>query len=139
MADGGHLYSHVTGRVIVEGEFQGLIEADFKIENDLGKYIEQGNEYATDHVHGVRKVSGKITKAWGLNSGYLWEWFDQKLQKDIEFLPTSAAATKSYTCSGCALKSLGSNIKAGGADALIIEADFEGLTFSSTDSHTIPP
>lgn len=137
MVQGGHPYNHCVGKVIVDNEFQGFVEADFKIESDLGKYVEQGNEYATDHVHGLRKVSGKLTRGWGMNTGYIWEWFDQKLQKTILFQP-NASGTKTYTCSGCAIKSIGSGIKAGSAEALMLDCDFEGLTFGSDDTHNIP-
>ena len=135
MADGGHTYNHCKGKVIVAGTVEGFIESDFKLEQDLGKLLVQGSEYAQDHVHGLRKVSGKLTKAWGLESGYLYDWMNDKEQKTIVFSP-DGTSDKTYTCSGCTIKGMGSDIKAGGSDALILDADFEGLSWSSNDDFT---
>ena len=132
MATGGHKYTGVTGKITVEGSVEGFVEADFKIERDMDMYIEQGADVPIDHTFGVKKVTGKITKAWGVNSAYIYEWLNNKEEKTIVFDPGDGEDT--YTCSGCALKGMGTSIKAGDAGALIFEADFVGLDWSSADT-----
>ncbi|MFA5216855.1 hypothetical protein [Sulfuricurvum sp.] len=132
MATGGHAFTGVTGKITTGGSIEGYVEADFKLEYDMDKYIEQGSNVAIDHTFGMKKVTGKITKAWGITTGQLYDWFNNKEEKLIVFDPGDGNNT--YTCSGCSLKSLGSSIKAGDKGALMLNADFEGLNWSSTDN-----
>ena len=135
MADGGHSYTGATGEITVTGSIQGYVEANVTFERDMSTYIVQGTEVATDHTFGMKKVSGKITKAWGTHfnaADYMYDWFNDKEEKNIVFDPGDGSAL--YTASGCALKSLSIDIKAGDAEPLMLEADFVGLNWSSTDT-----
>ena len=135
MADGGHAYTGVTGKIIVGGTIEGYVESDVSFEWDMGKYITQGNNVANDHTFGMKKVSGKLTKAWGTHydaTDYMYDWFNDKEEKNIVFDPGDGTAL--YTASGCALKSLSISVSAGDAEPLMLEADFEGLDWSSTDT-----
>jgi hypothetical protein len=135
MATGGHAYTGVTGKITVTGAIQGYVEADVTFERDMSDYIEQGSDVSIDHTFGKRKVSGKITKAWGIHfnaSDYMYDWFNNEEEKDIVFNPGDGTAL--YTASGCALKSLAINVSAGDAEPLMLEADFVGLNWSSTDT-----
>ena len=127
-----HEFTNVTGYILVDGVTQGFIDTDFSFETAMGKYVEQGSDTPAAHTHGLRAVSGKITKGWGMTSSFLYAWYNNQTEKTIVFYPV-AGSTATYTLSGCSLKNLKSAIKAGGEDALIIDADFEGLSGSSGD------
>lgn len=134
MATGGHKYTGVTGKITVGGAIEGYVEADLKLEWETGEYIELEDNVPVDHTFGKKKVSGKIKSAWGegMNSGYMADWFGNKEEKNIVFDPGDGNAT--FTASGCILLNLSIGMKAGDAGPLMLDADFKGLDYSTTDT-----
>ena len=125
-----HSFTGVTGKITVSGTILGFVSGDFTMSAATGKYVTLGSNYATAHTRGLRAVSGSLSKAWGVSDVELYDWFNADTQLDIEF-DNDAAGTHTYTVSGCVLTDLAiEGLEAGNEGALMINASFEGLTWS---------
>ena len=128
-----HQYTNVTGYVYTGGTLDGYIQGDFTFEKETGKYVVQGTDVATAHTRGMRRVSGHVQRAWGMDSDHLYDWINDDEEKLVVFYPVAGSAL-TYTASGCVITNLRGSITAGGADVLVLDADFEGLDWSSGDT-----
>jgi len=125
-----HSYTGCTGKITANGTVIGFVSGDFSLATATGKYITLGTNTNTSHTRGVRTVSGSLKKAWGISDDELYIWYNTDLEYTIVF-DADQAGTKSYTCSGCVLTDLAiEGLEAGGDGALMVNASFEGLTFS---------
>jgi hypothetical protein len=68
-----------------------------------------------------------------MTSSHLYDWINDDEEKAVVFYPLAGSAM-TYTASGCVLTNLRGSITAGGADVLVLDADFEGLDWSSGDT-----
>ena len=128
-----HSYTNCTGYVYTGGTLDGYIQGDFTFEKETGKYVVQGTDVATAHTRGMRRVSGHVQRAWGMTSSHLYNWINDDEEKAVVFYPVSGSSL-TYTASGCVLTNLRGSITAGGADVLVLDADFEGLDWTSGDT-----
>jgi hypothetical protein len=128
-----HSYTNCTGYVYTGGTLAGYIQGDFTFEKETGKYVVQGTDVATAHTRGMRRVSGHVQRAWGMTSSHLYDWINDDEEKLVVFYPV-AGSSLTYTASGCVLTNLRGSITAGSADVLVLDADFEGLDWSSGDT-----
>lgn len=128
-----HEFTNCTGYVLTGGTISAYIQADFTLEKETGKYVTQGNDVATAHTRGMKRVSGHLQRAWAIDSDHIYAWLNDDEEKTVVFYPKNGG-TQTYTCSGCVITNLRSAVAAGGSDALLIDADFEGLDWSSGDT-----
>ena len=128
-----HSYTNCTGYVYTGGTLSGYIQGDFTFEKETGKYVEQGSDVAVAHTRGMRRCSGHVQRAWGITSSHLYNWINDDEEKLVVFYPV-AGSSLTYTASGCVLTNLRGSITGGGADPLVLDADFEGLDWSSGDT-----
>lgn len=125
-----HSFTGVSGKITVSGSIVGFVSGDFTLAAATGKYIELGSVYNSAHTRGTRTVSGSLKKAWGLSDNLLFDWFNNDTALAIEF-DADQAGTHTYTVSGCVLTDLAiEGLEAGSEGALMINASFEGLSWS---------
>ena len=75
-------------------------------------------------------MSGSLKKAWGVSDDELYDWLNNDTELDIAF-DADDAGTHTYTVSGCVLTDLAiEGLEAGSEGALMINASFEGLSWS---------
>lgn len=126
-----HEFTGVTAKITVSSSLVGFVSGDFSLAVSTGKYTALGSSYATSHTRGLRSVSGSLKKAWGIDDATLHTYFDNDSIFDIAFDNDGATGAHTYTLSGCVLTDLSvEGIEAGGEGALMINASFEGLTWS---------
>jgi len=126
-----HNFTGVTARIAVSGTLTGFVSGDFSLTAATGKYVELDSVYSTAHTRGLRAASGTLKRAWGLNDAVLFSYFNSDSVFDIEFDNDSTTGANTYTISGCVLTELSvEGIEAGNEGALMINASFEGLTWS---------
>jgi hypothetical protein len=125
-----HSFTGVSGKITVSGTIVGFVSGDFTLATATGKYITLGTNYNTAHTRGVRTATGSLKKAWGVADNELYSWFNGNTELDIQF-DADAAGTHTYTVSGCVLTDLAiEGLEAGSDGALMINASWEGLTWS---------
>jgi hypothetical protein len=125
-----HQYSGVTGKITVSGSIVGFVSGDFTLSAATGKYVTLGSNYATANTRGLRAVSGSLSKAWGVSDLELYDWFNGDTELAILF-DADAGGNHTYTVSGCVLTDLAiEGLEAGNEGALMINASFEGLTWT---------
>ena len=125
-----HSYTGVTGKVTVSGSITGFVSGDFTLSTATGKYVTLGNNSATSHTRGLKAASGTLKAAWGITDSTFYSWFNNDTELAIEF-DADAAGTQTYTISGCVLTDLAiEGLEAGSDGALMVNATFEGLTWS---------
>ena len=125
-----HSYTGVTGKITVSGSIVGFVSGDFTLSAATGKYVTLGSNYATANTRGLRAVSGSLSKAWGISDLELYDWFNNDTELAVAF-DADAAGNHTYTVSGCVLTDLAiEGLEAGNEGALMINASFEGLTWS---------
>ena len=126
-----HDYSGVTGRITVNSTIVGFVKADVSFEYVTGKYFTVGSEVG-QHTRGPKKVSGTLTKAWGVDTEDLYNLFNNRTEFNIDFEASTDGSAEKYTASGCVLTGLKISEEAGSEDALVIDAPFEGRDWSKT-------
>ena len=125
-----HSFTGVTGKITVSGSIVGFVSGDFTLSAATGKYVTLGSNYATANTRGLRAVSGSLSKAWGISDNELYDWFNNDTELAVAF-DADSAGTHTYTVSGCVLTDLAiEGLEAGNEGALMINASFEGLTWS---------
>ena len=125
-----HSFTGVSGKITVSGSIVGFVSGDFTLATSTGKYITLGTNYNVAHTRGVRTATGSLKKAWGVSDNELFAWFNGNTELDIQF-DADAAGTHTYTVSGCVLTDLAiEGLEAGNEGALMINASWEGLTWS---------
>lgn len=125
-----HSFTGVTGKITVSGTIVGFVSGDFSLSATTGKYLQLGSNYATANTRGLRAASGSLKKAWGLSDDEIYDWFNNDTELAIAF-DADDAGTHTYTVSGCVLTDLSiEGLEAGSEGALMINASFEGLTWS---------
>ncbi len=125
-----HSFTGVSGKITVSGSIVGFVSGDFTLATATGKYITLGTNYNVAHTRGVRTATGSLKKAWGVSDNELFAWFNGNTELDIQF-DADAAGTHTYTVSGCVLTDLAiEGLEAGNEGALMINASWEGLTWS---------
>lgn len=127
-----HNFTGVTGKISLSGTaLTGFVSGDFSLSVATGKYVELGSEYATSHTRGLRAASGTLKRAWGISDDTLYGYFNTDAVFDITFDNDGDTGANTYTISGCVLTELSvEGIEAGNEGALMINASFEGLTWS---------
>ena len=125
-----HAFTGVTGKVTVSGSIVGFVSGDFTAAAATGKYTTLGSNTPTANTRGLRSISGSLTKAWGIADDELFDWYHNDTELSIIF-DADDAGTHSYEASGCVLTDLAiEGLEAGAEGALLINASFEGLTFT---------
>lgn len=125
-----HSFTGVTGKITVSGTIVGFVSGDFTLAAATGKYITLGTNYNTAHTRGVRTASGSLKKAWGVADDALYDWFNNDTELNIDF-DADQAGTHTYSITGCVLTDLAiEGLEAGAEGALMINATFEGLSWS---------
>jgi hypothetical protein len=125
-----HAYTGVTGKVTVSGTIVGFVSGDFTAATATGKYTTLGSNVPTANTRGLKSISGSLTKAWGIADDTLYDWYNGDTELAIAF-DADAAGTQTYTASGCVITDLAiEGLEAGSEGALMINASFEGLTFT---------
>jgi hypothetical protein len=125
-----HNFTGVTGKITVSGSIVGFVSGDFTLAAATGKYVTLGSNTPTANTRGLRSVSGSISKAWGINDDELYDWLNDDTELVIDF-DADSAGTHTYTVSGCVLTDLSiEGLEAGNEGALMVNASFEGLTWS---------
>lgn len=126
-----HEFTGVTASITVSGTLTGFVSGDFSLAVATGKYVTLGNSYATSHTRGLRSASGSLKRAWGISDSTLYTYFTGDSLFDITFDNDDGTGANTYTISGCVLTDLSvEGIEAGSEGALMINASFEGLTWS---------
>lgn len=126
-----HEFTGVTASITVSGSLTGFVSGDFSLAVATGKYVTLGSSYATSHTRGLRSASGSLKRAWGISDATLYTYFTGDSLFDITFDNDDGAGVHTYTISGCVLTDLSvEGIEAGSEGALMINASFEGLTWS---------
>lgn len=126
-----HNFTGVTAKIQVSSSLVGFVSGDFSLSVATGKYVELNSSYATSHTRGLRAASGTLKKAWGIDDDTLYGYFNSDNLFDITFDNDGATGANTYTISGCVLTELSvEGIEAGNEGALMINASFEGLTWS---------
>jgi len=125
-----HNFTGVTAKITVSGTLTGFVSGDFSLTVATGKYVELDSVYATAHTRGLRAASGSLKKAWGVSDTTLFGFFNTDAVFDIAF-DAGDDDSNTYTISGCVLTDLSmEGIEAGSEGALLLNASFEGLTWS---------
>lgn len=126
-----HEFTGVTASITVSGSLTGFVSGDFSLAVATGKYVTLGSSYATSHTRGLRSASGSLKRAWGVSDATLYTYFTGDSLFDITFDNDDGTGAHTYTISGCVLTDLSvEGIEAGSEGALMINASFEGLTWS---------
>lgn len=126
-----HNFTGVTAKIQVSSSLVGFVSGDFSLSVATGKYVELNSSYATSHTRGLRAASGTLKKAWGIDDDTLYGYFNSDNLFDITFDNDGATGANTYTISGCVLTEFSvEGIEAGNEGALMINASFEGLTWS---------
>lgn len=126
-----HEFTGVTGKITVSGGLVGFVSGDLTLSVATGKYNELGSTYSTSHTRGLRSASGSLKKAWGLSDSTLYTYFNDDTLFNIDFDNDGATGSHTYVVSGCVLTELSiEGLEAGSEGALMINASFEGLTWS---------
>ena len=126
-----HNFTGVTAKIQVSSSLVGFVSGDFSLSVATGKYVELNSSYATSHTRGLRAASGTLKKAWGISDSTLYGYFNADNLFDITFDNDGDTGANTYTISGCVLTELSvEGIEAGNEGALMINASFEGLTWS---------
>lgn len=130
-----HEFTNVTGyvEVAMTGNLVGFIQGDFTFEVETGEYVTQGSDTIVAHTRGMRRCTGHLQRAWGMQSDDLYDWLAGDAEYDVKFYPLTGSA-KTYTASGCVLTNLRGSITAAGADVLLIDCDFKALSWGAGDS-----
>ena len=125
-----HSFTGVTGKVTVSGSITGFVSGDFTLSTATGKYVELGGNTATAHTRGLKAANGTLKAAWGITDSTFYSWFNNDTELVIDF-DADAAGTHTYTISGCVLTDLAiEGLEAGSDGALMMNATFEGLTWT---------
>ena len=125
-----HSFTGVSGKITVSGSIVGFVSGDFTLASATGKYITLGTNYNVAHTRGTRTASGSLKKAWGVSDNELFDWFNNDTELAVQF-DADQAGTHTYTISGCVLTDLAiEGLEAGSEGALMINASFEGLTWT---------
>ena len=126
-------YSGVTAKITASGTIVGWTKASFKYEHVSGDYIEIGSE-VFDHTKGPKRVSGPLEKAWGVDSDTIFEFIDDRTEFNLEFEAIDGSSgVEKYTCSGCILTSMETNIEGGADGALVFSIPFKGRDIYKTE------
>ena len=125
-----HEFTGVTGKITANTSIVGFVSGDFTLAVQTGKYVTLGENYATANTRGLRSVSGTLKKAWGIDDDALYTLFNADTEFAITF-DADQSGTHTYTASGCVLTDLAiEGLEAGNEGALMINASFEGLSWS---------
>ena len=125
-----HAFTGVTGKITTNGTLVGWVSGDFTLAVATGKYTTLGSNTATANTRGLRSVSGTLKRAWGIDDDDLFVWFNGDTEYDITF-DADSAGTHTYTASTCVITDFASEgLEAGSEGALMINASFEGLSWS---------
>jgi hypothetical protein len=126
-----HEFTGVTAKITVSSSLVGFVSGDFSLSVATGKYTELGSKYSTSHTRGLRAVSGSLKKAWGISDSTLYTYFNTDAHFDIQFDNDGSTGANTYTLESCVLTDLSvEGVEAGAEGALMINASFEGLTWS---------
>lgn len=108
-----------------------FVSGDFSLTAQTGKYVTLGSSYATSHTRGLFAVSGTLKRAWGIDDATLMTAFLSNTMFELKFDNDGATAANTYTITNCILTDLSvEGVEAGAEGALMINASFEGLTFT---------
>jgi len=125
-----HAFTGVTGKITVSGTIVGWVSGDVTMATATGKYVALGGNTPTANTRGLKSVSGTLKKAWGLSDEVIYDWFENDTELLIAF-DADSAGTHTYTASGCVLTDFAlEGLEAGNEGALMINASFEGLSWS---------
>tara|TARA_R110002167_G_scaffold51627_8_gene149289 strand:+ start:1126 stop:1521 length:396 start_codon:yes stop_codon:yes gene_type:complete len=125
-----HSFTGVTGKITASGTVVGFVSGDLSLTTATGKYVTLGGNTATAHTRGLKSVSGTLKRAWGISDSTLYTWFNTDAEIDIEF-DADAVGTHTYTATTCVITDLSiEGLEAGSDGALMINASFEGLSWS---------
>jgi len=125
-----HGFTGVTGKITVSGSIVGFVSGDVSMAVATGKYLELGSNTAIANTRGVKSVSGTLKKAWGLSDDTIYDWFNNNTELNITF-DADDAGTHTYTVSNCVVTDFAlEGLEAGSEGALMINASFEGTTWS---------
>ena len=125
-----HAFTGVTGKITTSGTLVGYVSGDFTLATATGKYVTLGSNSATANTRGLNSASGTLKRAWGLDDDDLYIWFNGDSEYDIVF-DADSAGTHSYTISSCVITDFAiEGLEAGSEGALMVNASFEGLTWS---------
>ena len=108
-----------------------FVSGDFSMTAQTGKYVTLGSSYATSHTRGLFAVSGSLKRAWGIDDATLMTAFLSNTLFTLTFDNDGVTGAHTYTITNCILTDLSvEGVEAGAEGALMINASFEGLTFS---------
>ena len=125
-----HGFTGITGKITVSGSIVGWVSGDVTFAKATGKYVELGSTAPIANTRGLRSVSGTLKKAWGLSDDVIYDWFNNDTELNITF-DADSAWTHTYSATSCVLTDLAlEGLEAGNEGALMINASFEGLTWS---------
>ena len=125
-----HGFTGITGKITVSGSIVGWVSGDVTFAKATGKYVELGSNAPIANTRGLRAVSGTLKKAWGLSDDVIYDWFNNDTELNITF-DADSAGTHTYSATSCVLTDLAlEGLEAGNEGALMINASFEGLTWS---------
>ena len=125
-----HGFTGITGKITVSGSIDGWVSGDVTFAKATGKYVELGRNAPIANTRGLRSVSGTLKKAWGLSDDVIYDWFNNDTELNITF-DADSAGTHTYSATSCVLTDLAlEGLEAGNEGALMINASFEGLTWS---------
>lgn len=125
-----HGFTGITGKITVSGSIVGWVSGDVTFAKATGKYVELGSNAPIANTRGLRSVSGTLKKAWGLSDDVIYDWFNNDTELNITF-DADSAGTHTYSATSCVLTDLAlEGLEAGNEGALMINASFEGLTWS---------
>ena len=125
-----HGFTGITGKITVSWSLDGWVSGDVTFAKATGKYVELGSNAPIANTRGLRSVSGTLKKAWGLSDDVIYDWFNNDTELNITF-DADSAGTHTYSATSCVLTDLAlEGLEAGNEGALMINASFEGLTWS---------
>ena len=108
-----------------------FVSGDFTLSAQTGKFTTLGNSFATGHTRGLFSASGTLKRAWGIDDATLMNAFLNNTMFTLAFDNDGATGAHTYTINNCILTDLSvEGIEAGAEGALMINASFEGLTFT---------
>ena len=126
-----HSFTGITAKITVSSSLVGFVSGDFTLAQATGKYVELNNTTATSHTRGLQSVSGSLSRAWGIADNTLFTYFADSSLFDITFDNDGVTGANTYTLTGCVFTDLSvEGVEAGSDGALMINATFEGLSFS---------
>tara|TARA_R110001592_G_scaffold70015_5_gene214773 strand:+ start:30685 stop:31080 length:396 start_codon:yes stop_codon:yes gene_type:complete len=126
-----HSFTGITAKITVSSSLVGFVSGDFTLAQATGKYVELTSSTATSHTRGLKSVSGSLSRAWGIGDNTLFTYFADSEMFDITFDNDGASGVNTYTLTGCVLTDLSvEGVEAGSEGALMINATFEGLSYS---------